>query len=196
MNDDKVKRLLHYIGFLNIEDLTITKKELKYSSVQLKVINKEQKVVFICDVYKFPNQPTQWYVNIPVMLEKNHKIIPLANIASLLITEYCLIQSKYLKLFDKLHKNAIYQSPYIDLDMVIIDDYDETMPEPEFNIIDLEFRSKVIHHKIHQESISANIEGITKRQLFESGLFDYSEHFILTDDVFNKALLLSDMLTV
>lgn len=195
MDEAKIKRLLQYLGFSGIENLDINKKELKYNSFQAQVVNKDQKIVLVFDVYRFVNQETQWYVNIPVMLGANHEVSTIANIKNHLINEYALIQSKYLKIFDKLHHNAIYQYPNISLDMVIIDDYTDDMTESEFTIIDLEFTSKVIHHNIHKESISSNIEGIVKRRLLASDLFSYSEDFKLTDEIVDKALLLSDMLT-
>ena len=195
MDEAKIKRLLQYLGFSDIEDLVINITKLNHNSFKSQIINKDQKVVFIFNAYRFLNQPTEWYVKIPVMLGENHEIQPLTNIDNNLITQYALIQSKYLKIFDKLHHNAIYQYPSIYLDMAIIDEYAENIQEDEFTVTDLEFRAKVIHQNIPIESISANIEGVVKRKLLESDLFNYSEDFKLTDEIVDKALLLSDMLT-
>lgn len=192
----KTIRLLNYLEFNDVDNLTIKVKELKHNSFDIKVVDEQQNIVLTIQVYRFPQQITQWYIDIPVLLNI-HQVLTIGDIGNNDLNKYLNSQSKYFKIFDKLHKNATYENPHIQVTMDIIETLnDEPPPEKEFSIEKWEFISKVIHTNIKNSPFGIIIEKSVKVILKESGLFNVYEITEITEKTFNDALLLCDMMTI
>lgn len=193
----KTIRLLNYFEFNDVDNLTIKVKELKHNSFDIKVVDEQQNTVLTIQVYRFPREITQWYIDIPVLLNKDNQVVPIGDINNNDLAIYLSAQSKYLKIFDKLHNNATYEDTTIQVTMDIIETLnDEPIPEKEFSLEKWEFTSKVRHpHMIHS-SFGILIEKSVKISLKESGLFNVYEATDITEKTLNEALLLCDMMTI
>jgi hypothetical protein len=192
----KTIRLLNYLKFNDVDNLTIKVKKLKHNSFDIKVINEQQKVVLTIEVYRFPKQITQWYIDIPVLLNV-HQVQTIGDIGNIEIDKYLNAQSKYLRIFDKLHTNAIYEYPKLQLTINIIETInDGQTPEDEFSLEKIEFISKVIHHQVKKSPFGIIIEKSVKVLLKESGLFNGYEPTDIDEKTLNEALLLCDMMTI
>lgn len=192
----KTIRLLNYLKFNDVDNLTIKVKKLKHNSFDIKVINEQQKVVLTIEVYRFPKQITQWYIDIPVLLNV-HQVQTIGDIGNIEIDKYLNAQSKYLRIFDKLHTNAIYEYPKLQLTINIIETInDRQIPEDEFSLEKIEFISKVIHHQVKKSPFGIIIEKSVKVLLKESGLFNGYEPTDIDEKTLNEALLLCDMMTI
>lgn len=199
MTEQKTKRMLTYLGFQDIEKLDIQIKSLKYESAEIKVVNEQSNLVLLIEVYRFPNQVTQWYIDIPALPNpyQMHKIIPTGNINNPTIDQYLMTQSKYLRIFDRLYQNASYTYPKIQITMDIVDTLDPNeIPNNEFSLLDLEFVAKVRHPQIKKSSISVLIEKKTKNRLLESGLINIEHSNDITEKTLEEVLLLCDMITI
>lgn len=192
----KTIRLLNYLQFDDVDNLTIKVKALKHNSFDIKVVNEQQKVVLTIEVYRFPNQITQWYIDIPVVLNV-HQVQTIGDMSNNEIKKYLQAQSRYLTLFDKLHKNATYEYSKLQLTMNIIETLDDApIPDDEFSLEKLEFISKVSHQHIKKAHFGIVIEKSVKVILKESGLFNVYEATDIDDNTLNEALLLCDMMTI
>lgn len=192
----KTIRLLNYLQFVDVDNLTIKVKALKHNSFDIQVVNEQQKIVLTLAIYRFPKQITQWYIDIPVVLN-GHQVQTIGDMNNPEIEKYLQSQSKYLRIFDKLHKNATYDYPEIQATINIIEtNNDGPIPENEFNLERLEFLSKVNHPNIKESSYSIIIEKSVKVILKESGLFNVYEATNIDDNTLNEALLLCDMMTI
>lgn len=192
----KTIRLLNYLEFNDVDNLTINVKELKHNSFDIKVVDEQQNIVLTIQVYRFPQQITQWYIDIPVLLNI-HQVLTIGDIGNKDLKKYLNTQSKYFKIFDKLHKNATYEKPKIQVTMDIIETLnDEPLPEKEFSVEKWEFISKVIHTNVKKSPFGIIIEKSVKASLRESGLFNAYETTDITEKTLNEALLLCDMITI
>lgn len=193
----KTIRLLNYLQFDDVDNLTIKVKELKHNSFDIKVINEQQKIVLIIEVYRFPKQITQWYIDIPVSLMEDHQILPIGDMNNNEIEKYLQVQSKYLTIFDKLDKNVRYEYPKLQLTMNIIETLnDAPTPENEFTLENIEFTSKVIHQHVKKSPFGIVIEKSVKIILEDSGIFNVDESTDIDENILNEALLLCDMMTI
>lgn len=193
----KTIRLLNYLQFDDVDNLTIKVKELKHNSFDIKVINEQQKIVLIIEVYRFPKQITQWYIDIPVSLMEDHQILPIGDMNNNEIEKYLQVQSKYLTIFDKLDKNVRYEYPKLQLTMNIIETLnDAPTPENEFTLENIEFTSKVIHQHVKKSPFGIVIEKSVKIILEDSGIFNVGESTDIDENILNEALLLCDMMTI
>lgn len=192
----KTIRLLNYLQFEDVDNLTIKVKALKHNSFDIQVVNEQQKIVLKMEIYRFPNQITQWYIDIPVVLNI-YQVQTIGDMNNTEIEKYLQSQSRYLKLFDKLHKNATYEYPKLQLTMNIIETLtDDPLPENEFSLEKLEFISKVTHQHIKKAHFGIVIEKSVKVILKESGLFNGYEPTDIDEKTLNEALLLCDMMTI
>lgn len=192
----KTIRLLNYLQFDDVDNLTIKVKALKHNSFEIQVVNEQQKIVLTMEIYRFPNQLTQWYIDIPVVLNV-HQVQTIGDMSNNEIEKYLQSQSRYLRIFDKLHTNAIYEYPKLQLTMNIIEAInDGQIPEDEFSLEKIEFISKVIHHQVKTSPFGIIIEKSVKVLLKDSGLFNGYESTDIDEKNLNEALLLCDMMTI
>ena len=133
---EKTKRMLAFLGFQSIGDLSIDVYLLKFNSAKITVDKKNRVRVLAIEVFCYPDQETQWYIDIPVMVMDNkHTMNTCGHIENSLLHTYIEKQTKYLRLFDRLHKNALYLHEKVEVNMNIIDTHDEKIPENEFDPI-------------------------------------------------------------
>jgi len=192
----KTIRLLNYLQFDDVDNLTIKVKALKHNSFDIQVVNEQQKILLTMEIYRFPNQITQWYIDIPVVLNA-HQVKTIGDMSHNEIEKYLQSQSKYLEIFNKLHKNAMYEYPKLQLTMNIIETLtDGPIPENEFTLEKVEFLSKVKHPHLKESSYSIIIEKSVKVILKESGLFNVYEATDIDEKTLKEALLLCDMMTI
>lgn len=193
----KTIRLLNYLEFNNVDNLTIKVKKLQHNSFDIKVIDEQKKIVLAIEVYRFPKQITQWYIDIPVLLSLDNQIRPVGDISNNDLDKYLSSQSKYLKIFDKLNNNAIYEDTKIQVTMDIIETLDnKPILEKEFCLDNFEFTSKVIKPNMKTSHFGVVIEKNVKSRLKESGLFNVDETTEITDQTLNEALLICGMMTI
>lgn len=193
----KTIRLLNYLEFNDIDNLTIKVKKLQHNSFDIKVIDEQQNIVLTIEVYRFPKQITQWYIDIPVLLSADNKVTPIGDISNNELDKYLSSQSKYLTIFNKFHKSPMYDDTKIQVTMAIIETLNnKPIPEKEFCLEKFEFTSKVIKANIKTSHFGIIIEKSVKNLLKESGLFNVDETIEINEKTLNEALLICDMMTI
>lgn len=194
---EKTKRMLAYLGFQDIHDLSIDIDMLKFNSAKIIVEKNNGVKIFTVEVYCFHNQLTQWYIDIPLMVIDNKKTVkPFGHIENSLLHDYITNQTRYLRLFDNLYKNAIYLDEKIVVNMDIIDTVGEEIPENEFNLVSFTFTSKVKHPKVAIHGIGTIIEHCVTKLSRAYGIALPVMDTNLSEQAFQDVLLLCDMVTI
>jgi hypothetical protein len=189
--------MLAYLGFQSIEDLCIEIHMLKFNSARITVDKNNGVRVFNIEVFCYPQQITQWYIDIPVMILDNKKLIKTSgNVDNTILDNYLVKQTKYLRLFDKLYKNALYLDEKIEVNMDIIDTNTEDIPENEFELLSFTLTSKVKHPTVALQEIGMIIENSVKKRLKEYQISTIIDDTGISEKSFQDTLLLCDMMTI
>jgi hypothetical protein len=194
---EKTKRMLAFLGFQSIGDLNIDVYLLRFNSAKITVDKKNRVRVLAIEVFCYPDQETQWYIDIPVMLLDNkHTINTCGHIENSLLHTYIEKQTKYLRLFDRLHKNALYLHEKVEVNMNIIDTHDEKIPENEFEVKSFTFTARVSHPKIKIQGVGTLIENLVIKRFRDYDMSIPTIDSDISEQTLQDTLLLCDMMTI